>query len=80
MDAPDGLGIKVYLTLLKLYAEQNHMYITGVFEVDGVRGKFDTRDPIPSYEEIVKRYGRTKLEIERASQSKTKAKTKVESQ
>ena len=60
MDAPDVLGIKIYLTLLKLYANQNGVHITGDFEVDGVRGKFDTHNPIPSYKEIVERYGRTK--------------------
>ena len=67
MDAPNGLGIKMYLTLLKLYAEQNHVHITGEFEVDGVKGKFDTRDPIPSFEEVVESYGKTRKEIERES-------------
>ena len=67
MDAPDGLGIKMYLTLLTLYANQSGVHITGDFEVDGVRGKFDTHDPIPNCKEIVERYGRTKSEIERDS-------------
>ena len=67
MDAPDGMGIRIYLTLLKLYAKQNDVHIIGDFEVGGVKFKFDTRDPIPSCEEIVKRYGRTKFEIERDS-------------
>ena len=67
MDAPDGLGIKIYLTLVKLYAEQNHVYISGDFEVGGVKFYFDTRDPIPNYQEIVKRYGKTKTELERKS-------------
>ena len=67
MDAPDGLAIKIYLTLLKLYADQNHVSFTCDFEVDGVKGKFDTREPIPSCEEIVKRYGKTKKELERGS-------------
>lgn len=67
MDAPNGLGIKIYLTLLKLYANQNDVHITGDFEVDGARVKFDSRDPIPSCKEIVERYGRTKLEIEKDS-------------
>ena len=67
MNPPDGLGIKMYLTLLKLYADQNNVQIKGEFEVDGVRGKFDTNDPIPSYKEIVERYGKTKAELERES-------------
>lgn len=65
MNPPDGLGIIIYLTLLKLYADQNNVQIKGEFEVDGVRGKFDTNDPIPSCEEIVVRYGKTKTELER---------------
>ena len=64
MGSPDGLGIKIYLTLLKLYAEQNKVHINGEIEVGGVKVKVDTRDPIPSCQEIVKRYGKTKSEIE----------------
>ena len=67
MSAPDGIGIKIYLTLLKLYADQNNVSIKGDFEIGGVKVKFDTNDPIPSYEEIVKRYGKTKKELERES-------------
>ena len=67
MNPPDGLSIKMYLTLLKLYAEQNNVRIAGEFEVDGVRGEFDTNDPTPSYKEIVERYGKTKKELERES-------------
>ena len=68
MDAPDGLGIKIYLTLLKLYAEQENVRITGTLEDGETKVEFDTNDPIPSCQEIVKRYGRTNLEIERASE------------
>ena len=67
MGAPDGLAIKIYLTLLKLYADQNEVHISGDFEVDGVKFYFDTRDSIPSCQEIVKRYGKTKKELERES-------------
>ena len=65
MDAPDGLGIKIYLTLLKLYANQNDVRITGTLEHGETKVEFDTNDPIPSCQEIVKRYGKTKLEIKR---------------
>ena len=67
MNPPDGLAIKMYLTLLKLYADQNNVSIKGDFEVDGVKGEFDTNDPIPSYEGIVKRYGKTQSEIAKES-------------
>ena len=67
MNPPDGLGIKIYLTLLKLYADQNNVQIKGEFKLDGVKGEFDTNDPIPSYKEIVERYGKTKTELEKES-------------
>ena len=64
MKPPNGFAVKAYLTLIKLYADQENVHITGTFEVDGVSAEFDSKDPIPSYEEIVKRYGKTKKEIE----------------
>ena len=65
MNAPDGLAIRMYLTLVKLFADQNNVRITGEFEVDGVSGNFDTNDPIPSCKEIVERHGKTKKELKR---------------
>ena len=67
MNPPDGLAIKAYLTLIKLYADQKNVRITGKFEVNGVTGEFDTNDPILSCEEVVKRYGKTKKELEKES-------------
>ena len=67
MNIPDGLGIKMYLTLLKLYADQNNMQIKGQFEYDGVTVKFDTSEPVLTREDVVRRYGKTKTELERES-------------
>ena len=67
MNPADGLAIRMYLTLVKLFADQNNVRITGEFEVDGVSGNFDTNNPIPSCKEIVERYGKTKKELERES-------------
>ena len=66
MKPPEGWGMKMYLTLLSLYADQENVRITGELECDGVTVKFDTDEPISmlSYEEIVKRYGKTKTETE----------------
>ena len=62
---PAGFGIKVHLTLIYLLADQYNVRVTGEFEYDGVTVKYDTNDPISmlSYEEIVKRYGKTKKEM-----------------
>ena len=65
MNPPNGLGTKIYLTLIKLYADQKNVRITGKLEGNGVSVNFDTDDPILSCEEIVKRYGKTKAEIEK---------------
>ena len=67
MNPPNGFGIKVYLTLYKLLADQYNVRITGNFEYEGINVDFDTNDPVLSYEEILKRYGKTKSEIERES-------------
>ena len=67
MNVPDGLDIKINLTLYKLYADQNNVRITGKLDCDGVMVEFDTDDPIPSCKEIVERYGKTKAELERES-------------
>ena len=64
MKPPAGFGIRLYLVLYQLYAEQNNVYATGSFDYDGVTVEFDTRKPIPSCAEIVKRYGKTQSEIE----------------
>ena len=65
MNPPNGLGIKIYLTLIKLFADQNNVQVKGEFEVGGVKVKYDTNDPILSYEEIVRRYGLTNSERKR---------------
>ena len=46
MDAPENLGIKIYLTLLKLYADQENVRITGILEHGETKIKFDTNDSI----------------------------------
>lgn len=67
MNPPDGFGIFVHLTLIQLYADQENMCITGTFEYDGVTVKFDTEDPVFSFDDVVKRYGKTKKELEKES-------------
>jgi hypothetical protein len=67
MEVPDGLGIFIHLTLYQLFADQYGLIIKGQFEYDGVTVKFDTSEPVLTRADVVKRYGKTKKEIERES-------------
>ena len=64
MKPPAGFSLKIYTTLIKLYADQNNVSVTYEIKHNGKMIKFDTRDPLLSCEEIVKRYGKSKDEIE----------------
>ena len=64
MKPPAGFGLSAFTTLVKLYADQNHVNITYDVTCNGQTIRFDTRDPILSHAEIVKRYGKTEREIE----------------
>lgn len=68
MNSPNGLGIKIYLTLIKLFADQNNVQVKGEFEVGGVKVEYDTTDPMLSCKEIVRRYGLTKWERQREAE------------
>ena len=70
MEVPKGLGMKAYITLLSLYADQEHVRIRCEITVDGVTVDFDSDEPMAmlSYEEIVKRYGKTKTETKHESE------------
>ena len=65
MDVPDGFGIFVHLTLIQLLADQYGVNVTGQFEYDGVTVNYDTRDAVHGFDDVVKRYGKTKTELER---------------
>ena len=61
---PAGLALRAHMTLVKLYADQTNTVINCKIEYNGHIIPFNSNDPIPSYKEIVERYGKTKREIE----------------
>lgn len=65
MNPPEGLGIKINLVLLALYADQYNLRITGTFEYDGVIVEFDTDKPVSSFDDEMERYRKIKSEREK---------------
>ena len=61
---PAGFGLRAYMTLIKLYADQTNTVISCKIAYNGHSIPFNSNDPIPSYKEIVERYGKTEREIE----------------
>ena len=69
MNPPEGLGIKINLVLLTLYADQYNLRITGTFEYDGVIVEFDTDKPVSSFDDEMERYRKIKSEREKKAKS-----------
>ena len=42
MEVPEGLGKKIYMTLIKLYADQMGVTIKGEIEIGGEKIEIDT--------------------------------------
>lgn len=61
---PAGFALRVHMILIKLYADQTNTVIKSKIEYNGHIVPFNSNDPIPSYKEIVERYGKTQREIE----------------
>ena len=51
MEEPEGLGKRIYLTLIKLYAEQMGVTIKGEIEVGGEKIEIDTSKLLLSREQ-----------------------------
>ena len=64
MKPPADFSFKVYTTLIQLFADQNNVTITYEIEYNGKMIKVDTSEPPLNYEEIARRYGKSKEEIE----------------
>ena len=51
MEEPEGLGKKIYMTLIKLYADQMGVTIKGEIEVGGEKIEIDTSKLLLSQEQ-----------------------------
>jgi hypothetical protein len=69
MKPPAGFTVKVYTLLIQLYADQHNLEIQYDLHYNGKSFRFDTRDPILSYKEIVKLYGKTEEEIQNEAEN-----------